>query len=409
MKYFLLKNTKISIWIVSILLLLNFLPFYISWLLLIVLSIVYSVFSSSDHSKKAIDYPLYALILYALFISIIGLVNISTNGIWTYVRDLIYVSKPLLCVYVLSCIGKKYDYSKEVLFCNFFLYSSIVCALFVVSYFFNNSTNRPEEWTLAFGLYLVLVRNKKYINQALDFVLSVPIILGFALAFSRTSLLILIVLLVFSTFSYRRAIPRLLVLSLLALGAGFIFQKETVLSYFQDIGRSLTEINSNNAWDDYEVVNNWRGFEIYCAQTMYLNGGLGNKIFGFGAGSFVDCFGYSYLVTGESGLPYLHNGYYTVLIKNGAFGIFLLALFAVSHFIFVRKTVYRSNDRKILYAFIVAMLISMWVISGVFCGSQLEFCVLFYWLAKSKTSIASAHKELETLNDKRLLTNESIP
>ena len=92
-------------------------------------------------------------------------------------------------------------------------------------------------------------------------------------------------------------------------------------TFVYKINRSFTEVaSSSENWNDSTVVSNWRGYEVHCAKQEFSKYTSMEKLFGKGFGATVDAHGYARLVTSENSLPYLHNGYYTTLIKMGIVG-----------------------------------------------------------------------------------------
>ena len=92
-------------------------------------------------------------------------------------------------------------------------------------------------------------------------------------------------------------------------------------------------------------------------------------------------------MTNESALPYLHNGYYTMLIKGGLLGLLLLFLFYISLVVYIVK---RFQDLKRLSLFVVmiiAMLITTYVIGGLFVSANFYWIIFFAWIYRKGTLI----------------------
>ncbi len=91
--------------------------------------------------------------------------------------------------------------------------------------------------------------------------------------------------------------------------------------YIERLANSLAEISYLHApWNHAAIVTNWRGYEVYCELQKFRQAGVIEKIFGGGFGAQLDVHGKAYLVTTEPTLPFLHNGYFTILMIWGICG-----------------------------------------------------------------------------------------
>ena len=159
---------------------------------------------------------------------------------------------------------------------------------------------------------------------------------------------------------------------------------ELVDSYIQKIARSGLEISNQMNWNEITITNNWRGYEIYCAQEQFKNSNIITQFIGSGYGSSVDVKGYAYLVTTEDTLPYMHNGYYNVLIRSGILGLLINILFYVVLFIRIHKANIDKSEKDLLYGLVVSMVVISWVVGGIFSGGHYIFWIFVIWLLGGK-------------------------
>ena len=150
--------------------------------------------------------------------------------------------------------------------------------------------------------------------------------------------------------------------------------------FFEKIGNSLNEVSSSRfVWTDSDVVQNWRGFEKYQAINAFDGAETIDQVFGFGYGYQLNMAGYGYLVGADGqGIPFLHNGYYSVLLKCGIVGVGLLLLFyAASLVVAVNRMIKQGTYlSKMVVGLLACLIISSYVIEGLFIPSSLYYFVL---------------------------------
>lgn len=327
--------------------------------------------------------------------SIVGIPNIFANNSWPYFRDMINMISTIL-IYVIACVlSNKNKYHTDVLYRTYFLYSSIVIILSIIpklqaliagkNFIDVIKIHRPPELTLALGVYLVFVKKDTYISKYIDIILSLGSLIGFVLSFSRTSILIFLIL-IFFTFKNRMGsvLKWGCILGLVVLYMCVAYP-QIVEQFIIKFASSKKEISSNtSSWTSGLITNNWRGYEIYCAKKKFEGGSIFTKIIGWGYGTFIDAFGYEKLVTTEKGLPYLHNGYYTVLIKSGIIGIFNMIVFYASSILTVLRKKISVENKNLFFGMIVSMIVSSWFIGGIYLGGNLTFWIFYVGLLGSE-------------------------
>lgn len=189
---------------------------------------------------------------------------------------------------------------------------------------------------------LVLVMNDRILfrttnrveNYIFTFFLSIAVIF----TFSRTSyiyfvLLILIFLILsFNLRMTNHSIKILMFYFMLALLFLALIPQDIKNNFLNKVVNSISEISSQNDWNsENSVVSDWRGFENFSALTQFKSYDLTHKIFGEGLGAGIYVGNYAYLVgiTNSLYIPYLHNSFYTILLKMGMIGFLYYALYFV--------------------------------------------------------------------------------
>lgn len=329
------------------------------------------------------------LLLMVLLGTVGGVVSLFKQDCtaWQVERDLMRFLVVLLYYFLASEIQKKEENDK--IFRTIFLYTGIysvgsllisiprfiqlVSAGSLLNIF---SVMRLDEMTVTLGTFLAITgnpnRKRYFFNKVFDNLLRISILMGFVLSFSRTSLALLAVLMVTQIQKSPKKVFKIVAIIATFSIVVYAVAPELFSNYIDKIGRSFMEVSSSKEnWTLTEIVQNWRGYEVYCAKRNFLNDfNLWQQMFGKGFGGGVDVYGYSYLVTGESTLAKLHNGYYTMLIKEGIVGFSLQIAFLVSLLVWVLQRAKKDDVCMISVGMTIGMLISTYVIMGPLWGQN---------------------------------------
>ncbi|MFH0349476.1 hypothetical protein ACG92U_05000 [Leuconostoc citreum] len=98
-------------------------------------------------------------------------------------------------------------------------------------------------------------------------------------------------------------------------------------------------MSSGNDWNRVaSILDNWRGYEVFSAKNQINSMGMFERIFGEGLASkiFVGPYAVYVGVDGMS-IPYLHNSFYTILVKLGYFGVVYYCAFLIINFLYFLK------------------------------------------------------------------------
>ena len=158
----------------------------------------------------------------------------------------------------------------------------------------------------------------------------------------------------------------LLISAIINSKPGLTFQN----SMLYKLLHSFAEIRVTD-FSDYEDVNTYyRGYEAYRSWITFTEGNLVEKIFGGGYGQLVKLDTEVWL-DGRfwSEVPIVHNGFFFILVKEGAMGLVFILLF---FWYLVRTGIksYNSPDpvKQFLSVFIISAAASMFMTNFVVCG-----------------------------------------
>lgn len=221
----------------------------------------------------------------------------------------------------------------------------------------------------------------------------IPVLfVSFTLSYSRTGLMVAIILSL-SLLGWVSRVNSRLVLVIAVIVAGYIAivvvtpanEEGTFRSH---LARSLTEITISNYQDPQDINDNWRGYETYRAVETYLSGSALSLAMGQGFGALVDL-GF-YMPLGEEDLRYIpifHNGYAYVLIKTGLVGLFCYALFYINVIRYAVRYSHSMNTEqrvlaRLLLGCVLSLIAVMYVVGGMAEIHSTELVLLLGYLVR---------------------------
>lgn len=140
-------------------------------------------------------------------------------------------------------------------------------------------------------------------------------------------------------------------------------------NYIERLVNSLTEIShAHEPWSHADIVTNWRGYEVYCELEKFHQAGMIEKIFGGGFGAQLDVHGKAYLVTTEPALPFLHNGYFTILMIWGICGCAAYVLMLLV--LYLRNRTLEGKEKEFWKALAVIIAIDTAFVHGMFFSTS---------------------------------------
>lgn len=403
-----MKNIKSIVNIPIIFILLSFCGAFLAddsrnIILLVVTSLylLYLILSTNKIVIKDIEVivVLFIILILGIFITLIHINDYSLRNV---IRDIFYILNPI--VFIWTGIMFKYKYEDRFDIFRIIVYiaviSSILNLLQIVKeprilqvssiYIFRNYIEVINAYAVLIAI--VLLFTNKHIKNECNFgtfklnLFRILCIISFIIDFSRTNYICLFIILcpfilpIIQKNIFK--VRKIIYLFILILLANFIMP-DLMGTLFDKMIRSITELKASINWGDpSEIVNNWRGYEIYKAEELYFEGNWFEKIFGYGLGKLIPVGVFSKLVgvdASEGGITILHNGYYMMLIKCGLTGVLL---YASVYLVGIRKMIIRIKNNldlyrsKLLVGIFVGFLVSTYVTTGII-NNRTDFVACF--------------------------------
>ena len=339
--------------------------------------------------------PKYSSLLFLIpalgFLS--GVLNgqLDQFGTYRFVRDIAYYVSPFL-LWIFGCsIGKRI--AEEDSFWSTLFAMSVADAVstIVVGVVNNGFTLSMSSFKanelMIYAVVLVLMppeswklraehRNAVLLWTAFDAI-------ALLITLSRTTIIclafIFIVMAMKSFSHFFRAMAVGVLCVLFAVSIVSLMPAAVTSSFMDKVANSLDEVSSSgNVWTESSINRNWRGYEKYCAIKNFDHADSFSKLFGNGFGYQLDMGGYSSLVVKGSsgGIPFLHNGYFSVLFKCGLLGLFCLLLFFCLQMVKAFKNWFSSGNY--LYGLVAGILVCLAFCSYVIEGNFIP-CGMYYF------------------------------
>ncbi len=147
-------------------------------------------------------------------------------------------------------------------------------------------------------------------------------------------------------------------------------------NYVNRFKHTLTEVSySRDTWDHISIVTNWRGYEAYCEIQKFQSAGAFEKALGGGFGAQLDVNGNAYLVTTEEALPFLHNGYFSILMIWGITGCILFIVMLT--LLYMGNPGLKGREQNFWRGLAVIMALDTFFVNGPFFSPGMA-CLFFY-------------------------------
>ena len=352
-------------------------------------------FNKTRYSKPLMKilYPLVILFSIGLLSSLFS----SSNFFDTF-KDTVYFLKPIVAIvfgYLLFSLLKGVVLGYRVIVLLGLLFSLMhIYNVFALTDFnkanihnirANGGLNNFIEM-VSILILIVLGKNKLNIfpNTIRNVIISI-LSISFILYFSRTMLIALGIMYVFSMGYHKLSAKGLIILSSVFVSVSlfywYLFSTKLSINatgveaflYKMRMAPAELFISSEFNLDDKRYLyDHWRGYEA----SMALNQLKGlNIVFGNGFGALVDLG-----ITIDLGgtyfryIPILHNGYIYVLFKTGIIGLFFYIVFFLNLFLKFNKKyndVSLNSISSIVLALVIFFALSSFVISGIYNQSDL--------------------------------------
>ena len=187
-----------------------------------------------------------------------------------------------------------------------------------------------------------------------------------------------------------------LIFTIVAAGGIFVsvMPDDAQERFSEKFANSFAEINSKNEYNSLSSAqNDWRGYEINCAQEQWKNSNIGTQLVGAGNGTLV----YIHYVpdqwketveiqNGRVGVTILHNTYYTLLIKGGLLAVIALLTFFAANIRKAYKVLSISYNENVIYATMLIALVCLIMVDAYVIrnmmdkGSEMMALLLIGWI-----------------------------
>ena len=222
----------------------------------------------------------------------------------------------------------------------------------------------------------------KLFKNSIEWLIMSISLFSVAISFSRTSYIILLVILIIPIirkYKYILKIYWVTVFSVLFIifGGLFISFESNALENFtfqSKMSHSLEEIIVKDYETNFEIMTNWRGYEAFLGLSKFYEGNVFEIFFGQGFGTVV--YTPSWIFGSEENnlgvLPIFHNGFITILIKSGLVGLLFFFLFLYNLLKITSKVMVRNFNKefeltnKLLQAAVFIILFKTLVVHGLF-------------------------------------------
>lgn len=354
-------------------------------------------------SRGIIQYGLIKFIFPLLIVFTTGILGAFKNEAFHVYRDISYALTPLALMitgYWLAENRKMHAGFFKILIIGGVFIASIHVAKFImepgllgeVIARIRAKAINPNIDLVTIALILVIIRKKiglkTYKMEYLTKYFLLPmLIVSFILSYSRTYLVVFIVMLAAVSGLIGRINLKVFLVFMISVITILVIiitaPKDDAVTFRGKIARSLRELKVKEYSNFRDINLNWRGYETKKAIETYNSGTLLKKMFGQGFGALVDL-KMEMELAGEkfTKIPILHNGYAYILVKTGIAGIICYLLF---YFLIISRAVSKpSNDkdkqttifRRLLLGTTLSLLLTMIVIGGMAEVHNSEFVLM---------------------------------
>lgn len=311
--------------------------------------IVFIFFSKGRIPTHNLFFPYYPLFIYGIIISVI-IATKTTFAARDFIVGIIGFANPILFIMIgaiLTQILSLNNLFKYLIFSGTFvsIFQLLLLALNITTADSINSLRMSMLPTPnIIPLVMVLLIYRKVLNIDITKGISrfafLVVLTGFIATLSRTLILeFLIYILLFSLsskFFKKNILVYLVAISGSLLAYTYLSASTLGSAFIGKIVKSITEMSSGNDWNQLSnIIDNWRGYEVFSAKNQINSMGMFERIFGEGLASKIYVGPYAgYVGVNGMSIPYLHNSFYTILVKLGYFGVVYYCVFLIINFLY---------------------------------------------------------------------------
>lgn len=275
---------------------------------------------------KAAFAPLVPLAL----VVVAGLAFIDTVAIQDTMRDLWYFSKIIL----IGIIGLYLGFSTEIHTRLMHRLSIVILILSVVNSWYALSSGEVDgsRYIAYIAVFMTpffwrYKKDRNFSHGIAPIAIIIPVITMLVLSESRTGFLALGISALAAYGAFNKASKFLLIfgamIALIIVCWPLLPQYDVAnITFLGKIQNSINEVAFETGESRLDMYVNWRGFEAYRAYETWLHGSPLEQIFGLGLGAHINLGQIVAYGDGEvDTLPFVHNAYFTLLVKTGVVGV----------------------------------------------------------------------------------------
>lgn len=312
--------------------------------------------------KTKISTSFFNIIVPIFIIFLVGFVGMILNKYYLFniTKDIFHFIKPLLALGIGYCFYKKINNFK--LFIKTVVVTGFLSSLvhYVIIVFFVSSLNTvanirehgTDNFVELFALFFLIFYKKiqkesLFSSKLVHRIILVPLFLSCVLYFSRT-MIVMAIMLLLTIYGYtiitKKALKISGLLFLFTIGLYVVLFSSNIQRNSKGIESFLYKVKNAPAevfkthidrYNHADLWDHWRGYEAKRAFAL-LNDNPSAYLFGCGYGSLVNLKFYAPLSKEIKGMKFiseLHNGYVYILYKTGIIGIFMYMFFLFSLYI----------------------------------------------------------------------------
>lgn len=270
-----------------------------------------------------------------------GLVFIDIHSIYGSIRDLWYMSK----IFFVSLTGLLIGFTggADPRFTHRSTAVALILGVFNAAYAMSGALVEGTRFISYFAAFFAPFILRYYPGRGISalvlrLVIIVPIVGMIVLSGSRAAVLTFLISYLATRGVFQNRSKPLLVFAILASLMMVIWpmlpQYDIAnITFLGKVQNALTEVTFETGEDRLEMYANWRGFEAYRAFETWLNAPFPEKVIGSGFGATIDLGKVVAYGSDEvQSLPFVHNAYFTLLVKTGVVGVVAMVYFLLLPF-----------------------------------------------------------------------------
>ena len=346
----------------------------------IIVFVIFIFFSKGRIPTHNLFFPYYPLFIYGVIISTIIAMKKTVTA-----RDLIVgiidFSNPLLFIMVGAILTQLLKINS---FFKYLIFSGVFVSIFQLFLLALNITTADSINSLRMSmlptpnivpLVMVLLMYRKVLNieitKAFSIIAFCIVLTSFIATLSRTLILEFLVYVLLFSLSSKLFKRNILVYFIVSIGSvvAYIYLSESTLGqdFIEKIVKSITEMSSGNDWNQLSnILDNWRGYEVFSAKNQIDSMGMFERVFGEGLASRIYVGSYAmYVGVNGTSIPYLHNSFYTILVKLGYFGVVYYCAFLIMNFLYFLKKSKSDSLYLLVPSIIIVLAVNSKLMQGV--------------------------------------------